>query len=294
MFWLPISVDRFDSSLRVLLLLFILSVTLREIGASASCSKNAQLSVFTKTVEEKGYRFQKLEVNRSDPVSVQFRIFSSNLEVDSVEWTHNDQEIHLETNPKLSLHYTIEHSGMALLITLNVTTPIARSTGAWNVTVKTADGKEHSAVCYITSLPILRSMPGAVRANVGSPLSVTCPLESVGSNVIVTWERVVTGPNGQQILQSVNNVTFKSEGGVQNAVMEWSDATDAGGLYLCRASSPRGNDSTLIEVRIKDYKTYLWPSIGILIEVILLVITITAYEVSQSKKRKAEEANTAK
>lgn len=75
--------------------------------------------------------------------------------------------------------------------------------------------------------------------------------------------------------------------------MEWIDATESAGFYLCQAISPRGTDSSLVEVRIKGLKTVLWPAIGILIQLFVLLIIIVIYERNMAKRRKAEEAKSA-
>ncbi|KAG5441491.1 Basigin [Clonorchis sinensis] len=258
--------------------------------ADAICRSNGQLSVYMQPVEQKGIKFDKLLVNRSVPAQVSYEVRSNSPKVDYVTWAHNGQTIKVEegTGDGHEVWYKLERRGSAFLVELHIPLPTARVTGNWTLTVYTEDKEEHVAVCFIEAPPIIRTRLGAVRANEGESLAVECELESYPLPSEVMWKRVLVSDEGSQLVPVVN-ATFTAKDGVQNAVMEWSDATHVSGPYLCTAKSPRGSDTQLFDVRIKGKSAFIWPAVGIALELLVLLITIVVYERHQAKRRKAEE-----
>ncbi|KAF7258992.1 hypothetical protein EG68_03435 [Paragonimus skrjabini miyazakii] len=271
----------------MIFLLFSL-LLLSDIEASGRCKQNGMLTWHKETVNQRGISFDKLVVNRSRPVEAVFVLYPSNTDIKSVSWEHNGEPIKVEDNPNREVHYTVEPEAGSLKVTLHIGMPTARVTGNWTITLKTADSGEHIAMCLIEAPPMLRPRMGAVRANEGNPLSFTCELDSYPPPDEIQWKQLKESEHGSMLIP-VTDATFKSRDGVKNAVLEWADATNCSGFYLCTAISPRGSDSLLVEVRIKGKFAYVWPCIGIALELIVLLITIVVYERAQAKRRKAEE-----
>ncbi|KAF6773880.1 hypothetical protein AHF37_07436 [Paragonimus kellicotti] len=271
----------------MIFLLFSL-LLLSDIEAAGRCRQNGVLTWHKETVHQRGISFDKLIVNRSKPVEAVFVLYTSNPDIESVSWEHNGDPIKVEDNPNREVHYTVEPEAGSLKVTLHIGMPTARVTGNWTMTVKTADSGEHTAMCLIEAPPMLRPRMGAVRANEGDPLSFTCELDSYPPPDEIQWKQLQESEHGSMLIP-VADATFKSRDGVKNAVLEWADATNCSGFYLCTAVSPRGSDSLLVEVRIKGKFAYVWPCIGIALELIVLLITIVVYERAQAKRRKAEE-----
>ncbi|KAF8563825.1 hypothetical protein P879_02861 [Paragonimus westermani] len=270
----------------IFLLLSLLLIS--DIEAVGRCRQNGMLTWHKETVNQRGISFDKLVVNRSKPVETVFVVYTPNPDIESVSWEHNGERIKIEDNPSREVHYTVEPEAGSLKVTLHIGMPTARVTGNWTMTLKTADSGEHIAMCLIEAPPMLRPRMGAVRANEGNPLSFTCELDSYPPPDEIQWKQLQESEHGSMLVP-VTGATFKSLDGVKNAVLEWADATNCSGFYLCTAVSPRGSDSLLVEVRIKGKFAYVWPCIGIALELVVLLIIIFVYERAQAKRRKAEE-----
>ncbi|VDP88945.1 unnamed protein product [Echinostoma caproni] len=77
-----------------------------------------------------------------------------------------------------------------------------------------------------------------------------------------------------------------SEGGVPNDTLRFSQLLmKDNGLYACNASNIYGSDLTYVLVNVKDRWAALWPFIGIVIEVTVLVTAILLYERHQMRSK---------
>ncbi|VDN10220.1 unnamed protein product [Dibothriocephalus latus] len=89
------------------------------------------------------------------------------------------------------------------------------------------------------------------------------------------------------------NVKFAAEDGVQSDTLRFSELEPKhNGLYACSVSNTLGRDVTFILVDVKDRWAALWPFIGIVVEVTVLVAAILLYERHQMRA-KAPTANNA-
>ncbi|KAA0190157.1 hypothetical protein FBUS_10768, partial [Fasciolopsis buskii] len=118
--------------------------------------------------------------------------------------------------------------------------------------------------------PILRPRLGAVRGQEGKPLTVTCEVDSYPLPSRIQWKKLQEKDGVTDLVPVTNHsfafvffvqpqATFSAHNGVEDATMEWIDATECAGFYLCQAISPRGTDSSLVEVRIKGEYLIFWP-----------------------------------
>ncbi|CAH8653347.1 unnamed protein product [Dicrocoelium dendriticum] len=252
----------------------------------ATCAEHGVLAVHQEEASLKGIPFTRSAVNRSVPVEIVYEVHTNNLQGYSISWMHNGGPIKVEDNANKEVYYAVHHEEYGLKVLLHISLPTARVTGNWTMTATTAGAEEHVALCRISSpAPIFDHKWGAVRAYEGDPLSVTCELESYPRPSEILWKYYSEG----RIWVSVPNATFENRDGVQNAIMHWQDASQHSGFYMCSAHSPGGSDNLVLEVRIKGKLAYVWPSVGIGLELLVLAITIAAYERAQSKRRKAEE-----
>ncbi|CAH8603264.1 unnamed protein product [Heterobilharzia americana] len=195
------------------------------------------------------------------------------IDVDTLTWKHNDVIINIGDSDSQDVYYTTEERGSILFITLHIKMPTARVTGIWSLTVNSKDGNQHVGDCSVRSGPVIRSRFSAVRGHEGSPLSVLCEVDGFPAPHQVTWKRLVESKDsssGSQLL-SVTNAILKSDGKTNGAIMEWKDASDSTGFYLCTATSNLGTDNQLLEVRIKSKLAPLWPFIGIIVELVKVI-----------------------
>uniref|UniRef100_A0A183SRM6 Basigin n=1 Tax=Schistocephalus solidus TaxID=70667 RepID=A0A183SRM6_SCHSO len=90
------------------------------------------------------------------------------------------------------------------------------------------------------------------------------------------------------------NVKYTTEDDVQSDTLRFTELDPKhNGLYACKVSNALGEDVTFLLVDVKDRWAALWPFIGIVIEVTVLVAAILLYERHQmrSKPPTANNAN---
>nr|CAH8867431.1 unnamed protein product [Trichobilharzia regenti] len=259
------------------------------------CEKGMKLEVYFEDVHQHEISYKKAHVNKSIPVTVKYMVFTEKKEIDpdTITWKHNDVVMNIGDSDNQDVYYKYDKNAVGYVFSLHLKMPTARVTGTWTLTVNTKDGSPHSGNCQITSQPIIRSRFSAVRGHEGNPLSVLCEIDGFPAANQVSWKRLVEKKDGSSAqLLPVTNAVFKAHGTTRDAIMEWSDASDSTGFYLCTATSRLGSDSQLLEVRIKSKLAPLWPFIGIIAEILVLGIIILIYERAQAKRRREEERAT--
>ncbi|TPP60018.1 Immunoglobulin domain-containing protein [Fasciola gigantica] len=297
----------------MLVYLLLCALALRSVDAVASCTQNADLVVHKEIIQHGSLTFKKTVVNKTVPIQVTYTIqanqlkqchntlslacdlyglplkavpldfnqcksityhklaahlhpsFASSLKTESISWLHNNEPIKIDDKANQEVYYTTETLDDSIIIGLHFRIPTS---------------------------PVLRPRLGAVRGQEGNPLTVTCEVDSYPPPSRIRWQRLQE-KDGVTRLVPVTNATFRAHNGVEGATMEWVDASAYRGFYLCQAISPRGTDSILVEVRIKGMKDILWPAVGILIQLFVLLIIIVVYERSMAKRRAMEEAKSA-
>jgi len=89
-------------------------------------------------------------------------------------------------------------------------------------------------------------------------------------------------------------VNITAEDGTPNDTMRFVELkVEHNGLFACQVKNTLGNDTTLLMVAVKDRWAALWPFIGIVIEVTLLVAAILLYERHQMRAKPANNNNNA-
>ncbi|CAH8554745.1 unnamed protein product [Schistosoma turkestanicum] len=271
----------------------LLSLLLVVVNARIDCGNTVKLEVDIDNVQSHGISYKKATVKKSVPANVVFNVIADRrpIEIESIDWMYNNVSINIGDSDNQDIYYIVEKVNSGFTVTLHIKMPTSRVAGTWVLTVIAKDNSKHIGVCYVSSPPVIRSRFGPVRGHEGNPLSVLCEIDGFPEAKKVVWERLVENENDptRNKLVPVTNAIFKPHEGTKDAIMEWTDASNATGFYMCTAKSDLGTDSLLLEVRIKSKLAPLWPFIGILAELVVLGIIILIYERAQAKRRRDEE-----
>nr|CDS28136.2 Immunoglobulin domain containing protein [Hymenolepis microstoma] len=120
-------------------------------------------------------------------------------------------------------------------------------------------------------------------------MKVVCKSASVPYPDEILWFRV-DGSGDQMTLTSAENIETTHIKG-DTLVFPEVKMSDTGS-YVCNTTNRGGLfDSSVAEVKIKSRFAALWPFIGILAELIILMITIIVYERHKAAKKKAISQN---
>jgi len=122
--------------------------------------------------------------------------------------------------------------------------------------------------------------------------SVTMSCEIDGEPVPkVSWKRK---DKDLQKMESDNRITYSSHKGIANASMTISNlVAEDYGDYACVAESGNSRSEAVILLRVRSKLAALWPFLGIVAEVIVLVAVIFIYEKRRAKKEQEETEDTA-
>ncbi|CAH8643732.1 hypothetical protein MS3_00009712 [Schistosoma haematobium] len=274
----------------------LVTLFLAVVNARIDCGSRVKLEVDFENIQSHGISYKKATVRKTTPVNLVFNVIAERkpIEIESIDWTYNNVSINIGDNDNQDIYYSTEKVSSGFTITLHMKAPTSRVAGTWILTVNAKDNSKHVGFCYISSQPVIRSRFGAVRGHEGNPLSVLCEVDGFPEPNQVVWRRVIENEDDstKNRLVSVSNAMFKPHESTKDAIMEWTDASDATGFYMCTATSTLGSDSLLLEVRIKSKLAPLWPFIGIIAELVVLGIIILIYERTQAKRRREEERTT--
>ncbi|PAA87963.1 hypothetical protein BOX15_Mlig033367g1, partial [Macrostomum lignano] len=138
----------------------------------------------------------------------------------------------------------------------------------------------------VFTAPIVKMSDKDYRSSMeGDVMTQSCTIAAY-PDAVVTWSKdnETVSADGTRIVLSNNNSTL---------TINELKKTDAG-LYVCTAENQFGIGQAYIKLRVKDRLAALWPFLGILAEVVILVTIILLYERKRSnQKRSQEEQDTA-
>lgn len=133
----------------------------------------------------------------------------------------------------------------------------------------------------------------------GSDMQLKCDVWGHPKPTII-WRRIDSSntiddisqdlPYSDAMLNNSNNVQLASKRlTFSEGVLNISNiGDDDSGEYVCIASNPRGHTKHKVIFRVKGHLAALWPFIGIVIELIILIAIILFFE-RRDKSRKAKE-----
>ncbi|XP_036994968.2 basigin [Artibeus jamaicensis] len=132
--------------------------------------------------------------------------------------------------------------------------------------------------------PKIKAVKKSEHATEGEMVVLTCKSESFPPVTEWVWYKITEA--GDQVLTNNSQNKFvvssdtKTELHMQNLDLEADP-----GQYVCNGTSTEGTDQVIITLRVRNHLAALWPFLGIVAEVLVLVIIIFIYE----KRRKSDD-----
>ncbi|XP_074707651.1 basigin isoform X2 [Strix uralensis] len=182
------------------------------------------------------------------------------------EWVHGDKVLQTDTESTAFTSYTIEgkweeHSGIYECV--YKTDPDI--TGQVNVSVP----------------PQVMAYKKSEHGNEGDTGVLTCKSPSFPPVSFWAWYR-----NGQEpIINGSGRYIIKSSGNKTELRILKLNIEEDTGDYHCNATNSYGSGSAVVNLRVRSRLAALWPFLGIVAEVLVLVTIIFIYE----KRRKPDE-----
>uniref|UniRef100_F7HIJ3 Basigin n=1 Tax=Callithrix jacchus TaxID=9483 RepID=F7HIJ3_CALJA len=133
--------------------------------------------------------------------------------------------------------------------------------------------------------PRVKAVKSSEHINEGETAVLVCESKSAPPVTDWVWYRITDAGdqvivNGSQSRFFVNSSQGRSELHIKNLNMEADP-----GKYACNGTSSEGTDQAVITLRVRSHLAALWPFLGIVAEVLVLVTIIFIYE----KRRKPDD-----
>ncbi|VUZ39953.1 unnamed protein product [Hymenolepis diminuta] len=244
-----------------------------------------KIKVKSEIVEKSGLRYSKLAVDANIPIRINFPI-DQLIEIDDLHWRLNDRPVDVDQDEVKSAIYWVRQPDNIVLV---IRVPKLQYIGTWQVEIEGKNNKVLSDSCKLESPPLVQRFIESFRSTEGYELKVVCKSASIPYPDRITWFRVDGSGNEMTLIRATNTETTHIEG--DTLVFKEVKMSDTGS-YICNTTVVDGLfDSSVAEVKIKSRFAALWPFIGILAELIILLITIILYERHKAAKTKAIAQN---
>lgn len=141
------------------------------------------------------------------------------------------------------------------------------------------------ATLTVDGPPRIKAAKKSEHANEGDSVTLLCKSESFPS--VTTWVWYKVADSGDQVIQNGSQSRFfisHSEARSELHIKDLDLASDPG-EYACNGTSLQGTDAAVVTLRVRSRLAALWPFLGIVAEVLVLVTVIFIYE----KRRKPDE-----
>uniref|UniRef100_A0A8C9AKV9 Basigin n=1 Tax=Prolemur simus TaxID=1328070 RepID=A0A8C9AKV9_PROSS len=133
--------------------------------------------------------------------------------------------------------------------------------------------------------PKVKAVKKSEHATEGESVTLACKSDSFPS--ITEWSWFKTAESGDQVIVNGSQSKFfvSSSGAKSELRIDNLDMSSDPGKYVCNGSSTQGSDQAEITLRVRSRFAALWPFLGIVAEVLVLVTIIFIYE----KRRKPDD-----
>ncbi|KAM7142722.1 basigin [Molossus nigricans] len=182
-------------------------------------------------------------------------------------WKKGDRVLHEDSLTDSTMKYTIdtdERMGRYFCIFLSDT--------------------ELRASVDVKGSPKIKAVKKSEHATEGESVVLACKSESFPPVTDWVWYKMSDG--GDQVLtnNSQNKFVLSSETKTELHIQNLDLEADPG-KYACNGTNAEGTDQAVITLRVRNRLAALWPFLGIVAEVLVLVTIIFIYE----KRRKPDE-----
>ncbi|XP_004689463.1 PREDICTED: basigin isoform X2 [Condylura cristata] len=147
---------------------------------------------------------------------------------------------------------------------------------------------EHAgrASIQVPGPPKVKAVKSSENADEGDRVVLACKSDSFPPVLIWKWHR--TNESGEQVITNSSRgdkyFVVSSDHKSELHILDLDVDADAG-KYHCSASNAQGDGQDVITLRVRRHLAALWPFLGIVAEVLVLVTIIFIYE----KRRKPDE-----
>ncbi|XP_018650434.1 basigin related [Schistosoma mansoni] len=283
----------------VLLGVWILKLALICSGLEVRPKVNGEVETYISAVKLEGLPYTKRAVNISVSVTVKYEITGvKDPSTVTLSWQRNGEEISVSRRktddaPILSGDYSSE-TFSDTTHTLEVTLHLNQKVPGNYTLIATMDGVTSSGSGFAYSAPVFPLFTKPKRVLEGDIMRLICRVSSYPQPSSVIWSFASIQASQMDddnaisaafynLLPLLTNETHyvleTSDGGTLNDTLRFLDLKESdNGLYACNVSTERGSDFALMIVNVKDRWAALWPFIGIIVEVTILVVAILLYE----------------
>ncbi|XP_028015117.1 basigin isoform X2 [Eptesicus fuscus] len=183
-------------------------------------------------------------------------------------WMKGDSVLQEDSKPDLTTQYEVDtHESAGQYLCTFLSEPTGRST---SVNVK--------------GPPKIKAVKKSEHATEGETVVLACKSESFPPVTDWLWYKI--NDDGVQVFTNASQSKLvvssetKTELHIQNLDLEADP-----GKYACNGTNTEGTDQAIITLRVRNRLAALWPFLGIVAEVLVLVTIIFIYE----KRRKPDE-----
>lgn len=133
--------------------------------------------------------------------------------------------------------------------------------------------------------PKVKAVKNSEHANEKETVTLACKSESLPPVTHWVWYKM--DESGSQVIVNGSRDKFFVSSSAERTELRIRDLDvgSDGGQYVCNGTSAQGSDQATISLRVRSNLAALWPFLGIVAEVLVLVTIIFIYE----KRRKPDE-----
>uniref|UniRef100_G1QIS4 Basigin n=1 Tax=Nomascus leucogenys TaxID=61853 RepID=G1QIS4_NOMLE len=131
--------------------------------------------------------------------------------------------------------------------------------------------------------PRVKAVKSSEHINEGETAVLACKSESMPPVTDWVWHKITD--SGDQLIGNQSRFFVSSSQGRSELHIENLNMEADPGQYRCNGTSSEGTDEAVITLRVRSHLAALWPFLGIVAEVLVLVTIIFIYE----KRRKPED-----